>query len=410
MARNLVGVAGWAQAVQPTVGHRRGAARGRMGGVGIGRLAVIPARGGNPGDARRVDADMRAAIARARRSTRSRSIAAAALGLLTVLAVLAALAPAGARGATPTPAPVDPFPTIQTWLDLAPNDPAAGPPDAKNVTLGATFWDVRNHALFGINGLFVQLYPAKGTAKPSEAKAMSDAPGHVTATLAVPKGGPGRVAIVERDQQCAADGTCRNVDLPLRIYGTGPPPDAPLGSLVRAMLLPITGDVVAGRPTSIAVQVTPVGLWTPDALKVPGTLRVTATGTGGKQVGSVDLQQDPSGHGLPYTGKIVISGPGQVVLDGLLVDADGNELPLKGQLGAFAAVGGGVRADQSAAPVASPGSPQAPAPQPSDSAGEGSGPPWILIGGIGLLILGLALFLGEPLTRRLRGGSRGDRR
>ena len=332
-----------------------------------------------------------------------RAAAAAACAGLLALLLGAVLAPAGALAADPTPQPPDPFPTVQTWIDgtidAPPDAPAGG-----QVLLGVTFWNVRDHKLFAINGLVARLYPAKGKAEPSVAKLQSDAPGHATAQLQIPKGGVGRVEIDTSGQECTTGGSCKSVYQPLRIAGTGPPPEAPLGDLVLAELLPITGDVVAGRPTSIAVNIRPIGLWAADALQLPPTLQVVISRVGGGRLGNAQLQADPPEPGQPYQGTIRVPEPGQMSLKASFVDANGATQPINSELGPIQVIGAGVRPDgASPRPAATAGSPAAPAPGETPS-GADAGPPWLLIGALTVLVLGLVLFLGDPIRRRLRGG------
>ena len=204
-----------------------------------------------------------------------------------VLAV-AALAPAACS--PPRRRRPDPFPTVETWIDAPPEVPPDAPAGAP-VAVGFTLWDVRNRDLFAVNGLVAKLYPAKGKAEPSVAKAIQDSPGHLLANLTVPEGGAGRIEIVTQGEQCTAGGACTTIDIPLRITGTGPPPDAPRSKLVRAQLLPVVGDVVAGRPAPIAVLLTPIGLWDPAALDLPSAIQVVITRVGGGRMGSAQLEQ-----------------------------------------------------------------------------------------------------------------------
>ncbi len=338
----------------------------------------------------------------ARRSARGAGVHAALMALLATLA----LTPGGALAAAPSPAP-DPFPTIETWIDGTIEAPPDAPAGGK-VLLGVTFWDVRDHKLFSIGGLVARVFPAKGHAGPSVAQLTSDAVGHATAQVTVPKGGIGRIEIDATGQQCTADGTCTDVYQPLRIAGTGPPPDAPIAQLVRATLLPITGDVVAGRPTKIAVELMPIGLWAPDALKLPPELQVVMSLVGGARLGSAPLQQDPPDSGQPYQGSIRVPQPGQVSLKPSFVDASGTTVAINSELGPIQVIGSGIRADgTSPRPSASAG--PAAAPVPGDAASD-AGPPWIPIALGVVLLLGLVLFLGEPLTRRLRHRDEDDRR
>jgi hypothetical protein len=332
--------------------------------------------------------------------------------LLPWLLALVALAGSPATAAAASPEPPDPFPTVQTWID----GPIEAPPDAPagaTVQVGATFWSDRDHGLFSMSGLVVKLYPAKGKAKPSVAPATMDAPGHVVASLPIPAGGPGRIEIATQGQECKADGSCRTVDMPLRITGSGPPPDAPRSSLVTAELLPIVGSVVAGRPASIAVLLRPIGLWDPEALALPPTMQVIINRVGGGRLGFAQLQQDPPQPFQPYEGSIRIPEQGEMALTAALVGETGTAEPIEGELGRVLVTGSGIRPDTSAAPVdrSSPGTGDAQQPGDAPATTGDSGPPIAILIALGVLVLGLALFLGEPLTRRLRGrGSDDDRR
>jgi hypothetical protein len=320
------------------------------------------------------------------------------------IAALAVLPVAGGRAASPSPEPVDPFPTVETWID----GPVEAPPDASpggSVRAGATLWNTRDHSMFSVNGLVFRLYPAKGSAGPSVAQANQDAPGHLVADLTIPKGGVGRLEVATGGTECTTDGACRDVYQPLRIAGIGPPPDAPLGSLVRAELLPITGDVVAGRPASIAVNVEPIGLWPNDAFSLPDTIEVTGTTAGGGRLDAARLGQDPPGPGQPYQGSVRILDPGQISLKAAFVDASGTTQPIAESLGPIQVIGTATRPQAGGTPrPTATGAAEAPGP---GTAGEDGGPPWVILGALAVLVVGIALFLGEPLTRRLRG-ARGD--
>ena len=352
----------------------------------------------------------------ARASVDARARPRSAVGVLALLAVLATLPPLGARAASPEPEQ-DPFPAIQTWIDGPINAPPDAPAGAM-VQVGATFWSDRDHALWPMSGLVVRLHPAKGNAKPSVAKATMDVPGHIVATLPIPKGGAGRVEIDTEGQECTAGGACTTVDLPLRISGTGPPPDAPRSALVRAQLLPIVGDVVADRPAPIAVVLNPIGLWDFGSLQLPPTLQVLIDRVGGGRLGTAKLEQGSPEPGYPYQGTMVIPDQGEMRLTAALVDASGVAQPIEGELGRVLVIGSGRRPDASAAPVSRPSAGTDDAAGPGASPGPGdapatsadSGPPILILVAIGVLVLGLLLFLGEPLTRRLRGGSGNDDR
>ena len=349
-----------------------------------------------------------------RRAPASRTVIARlrarAVPLAAILLLAMAIVPASA--ATPEP---DPFPTIETWLDRPVDDTAYVSSDGSRLLVGATFWDVRNHELWAMDGLRFKLYPAKGKGQPREAPAMSDVPGHVTAQIQIPDGGAGRLEILTSGEECAADGSsCRKVHIPMKITGTGAPPDAPRGSLVRAQLLPITGDVVAGRPAPVAVTLTPIGLWDAEKLDLPHALQVVVNRAGGGRLGFAQLEQDPPETYQPYQGSLRIPETGEMVLSAALVGPNGTTQPIEGELGRVLVIAGGSRPDASpqAAERPSPRTSEAPADAgpaaPGD--GEGGGPPWLMLGAIAVLVIGLALFLGEPLSRRLRGGDRDDAR
>src|SRR4051794_7134723 len=277
----------------------------------------------------------------ARGSIGARAVARVILGVVVLIAVLIALWPSGVRGATPTPSaePVDPFPTVETWIDNPVTDPAFRSPDGKTLLVGATLWNARDHALFAVDGLTMKLYPTSGNAKPTSAPAVPDIPGHLTAQLRIPAGGPGRVAVVATGQECAADGTCHDTEVPLRISGTGPPPDAPPGDLVKADLLPIAGDVVAGRPATIAVSLRPIGLWDNTAFPLPDRIEVTGTRPGGGRMAAGDLRRDTAAPGQAYRGSIRFPDPGQITLGAAFIDGSGRTQPIAGELGPIRVIG-----------------------------------------------------------------------
>ncbi len=333
---------------------------------------------------------------------RASGIALPAWVAVAAAVALAAVLPSVGFAASPSAPPVDPFPTVETRLDGPVADPAVTPPDARNVLVAATLWDVRNQRLFAINGLVMKLYPASGKAKPTTATTTSDWPGHLTAILPIPKGGAGRVEIVTEGNVCT-HGACHAEDIPLRIAGTGPPPDAPLSALIRAELVPAGRNAVAGAPARVSVHLAPIGLWSSDELKLPPSIVLVASLPGVPDLARAELAlSDPNGI---YTGSLVVPRPGEVTLRAGLPTAGGVIQPIEGDLGTLL-VGGTAVAGSSARPAPSPGTAEPPAP-PSGS--EDAGPPWVVIGAIVVLVLGLALFLGDPLTRRFRGRPGRDR-
>ena len=157
-----------------------------------------------------------------------------------------------------------------------------------------------------ISGLFLKLHPASGTASPSEAETRPDAPGtlpgHLLANVIVPKGGPGAVDVVVRDQ----------TDLPIHVGGVGPPPGAPLSSLVLAQVHVPIGAAMAGRPTDVVIDVRPQVDWDPP-LGLPDRLVVIATLGRGPDLANAEIRR-VAGSTTTYAGPITIPEAGDVTL------------------------------------------------------------------------------------------------
>jgi hypothetical protein len=227
-----------------------------------------------------------------------------AAGFLLIAALVAlAGTPASAASA---PASEDPnagaYPTLEAWLDRLP------PPDAppgSTIEVGLTIWDSQQAQFMPMGGLVLKLHPATGKARPTEAATQPDWPGHLVATLKVPKGGPGAVELVVRDGPA---------DLPIHVGGVGPPPEAPLSSLVSAFIQLPSGPVNAGRPMDIVVDVRTLVDWDPP-VSLPDRLVVIATLGRGPDLTNVEIRRATgSGAEATFAGPITIPEGGDVTL------------------------------------------------------------------------------------------------
>ena len=312
-----------------------------------------------------------------------------ALGLVALPATVSAASPAPSR----LPA------TVEAWLD-APYEVPADLPPGGTVGVGLTFWDTQAQALREVDGVYAVLHPAKGHAPPTTADGVADWPGHVRFDVPAPKGGPGRLEFGIHTQDCRGQGPCTDVDLPVKIAGTGPPPDAPRAALIDAQPLPIVGDIVAGRPASLAVLVTPKGAWTDEQLGLPDRIIAIATDGLGADLGSAELLL--SGQpGTPYQGKLTIPNAGGATIGYALPGGNGEpDQLIEGAATRVHVIESGLRLDGStAAPL--PGDSEAPA-APTRAGDEG--PPVVGILLVGLLVLAAVLVFGGTVRGWLRRG------
>lgn len=252
----------------------------------------------------------------------------AVFGLAVLSGIAAGAAPSISRAASPATA--GSLGSIQAWLDTDSIRPDAAP--GGTVEIGVSFWDLSVQNLASINRVFVRLHPAKGSAAPSEGRVTADFPGHVTAALVVPKGGPGSITVGVHGQACDENGTCRPADIALAIVGTGPPPDAKNFDLVEGSFHDIVGDVVVGQPTSLTVEVMPRGLWDVSAVGLSDRVFVVArdpTDGSGAELGLATLERQ-GGAGAPYSGTIVIRQTGTVDLS-VMIPAGGAHIDIAGE-------------------------------------------------------------------------------
>jgi hypothetical protein len=301
--------------------------------------------------------------------------------------------PAAAAAASPAPSALPP--NVEAWLDAPYQVPGDLPPGGR-VEVGLTFWDTTAHELAEVDGVFARLKPATGHADPTTADGVSDWPGHLRFDLAAPKGGPGKVEFRVRGQACPAPGDCRDAGVPLHVAGTGPPPDAPRAVLVAAQPLPIVGDIVAGRATSLGVIVSPKGAWDFDALALPDRIVAVATDGLGADLGSAELRLagDP---GAPYTGRLTIAKAGGATIGYAIPGENGEpDQLIDGAATRVQVIEAGLRPDGG---MAAPGESPAPG-APTPAADDGSPMVWILL--VGLLVVAGILIFGGTVRGWLR--------
>jgi LPXTG-motif cell wall-anchored protein len=328
------------------------------------------------------------ARARAGRSRLAAGRAFLAAAWLGIVAAGAALGASAAPSADPGPDPL--YGNIEAWLDVPiPADATVGEPFA----FGVTMWDTTTRAFPQFNGGYVRLHPAKGTAKPTVGEANSDWPGHLIAEVVIPKGGPGELEVGLSESACTTRGsvqTCDVSEYPFRMAGTGPPPDAPLTSLLVARTQPPVGSILAGQPFDIRVTLEPQGQWDMDALHLPDQLIAFANARGGPDLANAGLNdtgERGTSPSVTYLGQMTIDEPGEVTVQVAIPGNGTEDQVLPGATIRLQVGGSGTEPRASARPA--PGSPAAPA------TGE-DGPPWLVIGAVvaGLAGLGLAIRKG----------------
>jgi hypothetical protein len=304
--------------------------------------------------------------------------------------------PASASAASPKPSSLPR--AVEAWLD-APYEVPADLPPGGTVEVGLTFWDTQARALREVDGVYAVLLPAKGHADPTSADGVPDWPGHVRFDVPAPRGGPGRLEFGLHTQDCRGQGPCTDIDLPLHLAGTGPPPDAPRAALVEAEPLPLVGDIVAGRPVSLAALITPKGAWAFDALELPDRIVAVATDGLGADLGSGELLLSGA-PGSPYTGKLTIAKAGGATIGYAIPGENGEPDQFMEGAARVHVIEAGRRLDSStAAPLpGESGAPAAPTPE-----GDG-GSPVVGILLAGLLVLAAILVFGGTVRGWLRRG------
>ena len=234
---------------------------------------------------------------------------AAALALLAALAV----SPATVRAADPSPTAspgVQHDTNDEVWFDepLPPDIPAG-----RSVPIGFTIWDRAAQAMSQLNQVGVRVHPAAGKAAPTQAHARSDWPGHLGATITIPKGGLGVIDVGLLGQVCRDDGSCTDEFLAMTIGGIGPPPDAKLSTLLEATIVPPRGSLAAGAPIAFDALARPRAAWDPATVPLPDHLVLNATSLRGEELATAELSAVRNESGR-YHGVITIPQPGDVGL------------------------------------------------------------------------------------------------
>jgi hypothetical protein len=293
-----------------------------------------------------------------------------------------------AIGASASPASAGALPTkdslagIQAWLDadfITPDAPPGG-----TLQAGITFWDTGQLTITPIDGVYGRLKPAKGKAAPSEGKVTADFAGHVLIDLAVPTGGPGALVV-------GVHGSGGNI--PLRIAGTGPPPGALPFQLITGTVHDIVGDVVAGRPFPVTVDVMPRGLWDVHAVGLTDRIDVVAfkqADPSGAEFGTATLVRQGDA-GTPYTGTMTVRATGDLEL-AVAWAGGGAVLVIAGDRKPVTVLEAGVR--PSTAPAASEQA--APVPAGPEPAAPGDGIPLI----VWLVVIAIVMIGGGYLVLR----------
>ncbi len=295
------------------------------------------------------------------------------------LVAIAIGGPAQAASAAPSPQPADT--NIEAWLDTPITPDATAGAAVGN---GVTMWDRAHGDLLELSDAYVKLYPAKGSAKPTETRARSDWPGHLAFEIDVPRGGPGQIEVGFEGKTCTEGGTCTTSRFPFAFGGTGPPPDAPRAILVETDVLAPTSPVPAGELVDVIVDVVPRSPWDPTALGLPDRLvaYITAGSGSGEDLATAELQatHDPRPEpGTTYTGHIQIPQPGSLRLV-VAIPGNGSEDQVLGRPTSLTAKGSD-EASSSARPAS--GAPLAPTP---------TEPPWpLILSGVGIVIAGVVI-------------------
>jgi len=230
---------------------------------------------------------------------------------------------------------------------------------------GITFWDTGQLALAPVDGVYARLKPAKGKAAASEATIRADFPGHVVADFVVPVGGPGALVVGVH----GAD-----ADVNLKVTGVGPPPGAQVFDLVAGSVHDIVGDIVAGRPFAVTVDVMPRGQWGVSALGLSDRVDVIAIDPADRsatELGTATLVRQ-GGPGTPYTGMLTVRATGNLEL-AVALSMGGAELMIAGEHKRVTVLAAGIR--PSTAPAATEQA--VPAPARPDPAATSDGIPLI---------------------------------
>jgi hypothetical protein len=304
---------------------------------------------------------------------RRASLVPGVVAALWVTASAIAADPSGSPSASADAPPPGFGPEI--WLDTAlPTDAVAG----QVIEVGVTAWQQDGGGLVPIDGLYVRILPASGQGKPTEAQARSDWTGHLRAQATVPVGGAGALAVGFHGEQCDASNVCTPVDLPLRVMGTGPPPEAPRAELVEASLGLPSAPVVAGVPFDLEVDLEPKADWDPAALGLPDRVVITVREPrgSGPDLATAELRSTGPAD-LRYLGTLTIPEAGDVVVAVALPADNGQDETIPSSVTRLQ--------------IEQPGAPGTEA--PPAVAADPAGPPVPLLAGLGALAIVAGLLI-----------------
>lgn len=313
----------------------------------------------------------------------SRAVAPFVLGVVLVLALgRASFVVAADPSGSPSPAAPDCGEPFQAWIDsqLPPDIPAG-----RHIPIGVTVWDCSGGALRPVDGAEVRVHPKTGKAKPTTFPARSDWPGHLTTTIEIPKGGLGEIEVGAAGQVCHDDGTCEDGFFPFATGGVGPPPAAPRGLLVDAVIAPLNDRIVTDQPFTVEISLEPKADWGPDALALPDLIVLEADLVRGNASWGADAERSAGSSG-PYTATLSVDQAGNYVLRAGVPTDDGPAVFVEGSSTRILV----ERGDGTATATATPATPST----SEEAPGTGSGPPFLPIAA------GLAVILAAGLVIR----------
>jgi hypothetical protein len=268
--------------------------------------------------------------------------------------------------------------SLEAWLDgpLPPDIPAGA-----QVPIGVTVWDCRGDQLAPVDGAEVRVHPKTGKAKPATFPTRSDWPGHLTATIEIPKGGLGAIEAGVQGRVCHDNGACEDGFFPFTTGGVGPPPAAPRGLLVNSVITPQTDRIVASQPFRVEITLEPKADWGLDALALPDRIFLEADLVRGNESVMADATRAAGSSGT-YSATMGVDRAGQYLLH-VAVPSAGDGMDFAEGETVVILVEPGDRAD-SARPSAPAPSSEAPGPET---------PPFlpIAVGLVGILAAGLVI-------------------
>lgn len=197
------------------------------------------------------------------------------------------------------------------WLDRPlPRDAPAG----SAIELGVTLSDPISALTPRVFGLLTfRMAPVTGDGQPVEATASSDWEGHYATRLSVPPGGLGELSVGVEIRICAAGGACDRFDGPLSIVGVGPPPGMLLTQIATATIQSPIDPVIAGRPFTLEIELSPKADWEPGTFSFPDTLDLDVREPRGPSVAMAEATLVDAEGGM-YRAEVTLPEAGRYVL------------------------------------------------------------------------------------------------